>query len=550
MKLYKFMLGVGGLMALTLTSCHDDPEYTPASGVATPPAYFNLSDETAIDLEDTSSDFVVHIYRADAKGELTVPLATTVTAEDNNPTNIFTIPTSVTFADGVTMADIKIGFELADIVPMKSYYFNFKVDGETTPYFSTDVNYDVSYVPWETVTNTETGETMSTLIQNGVSASGQDWEMQVLVQEHPGKRGFYRVRHPYYNALQFVAEDSNGEIVSGQRYPEEDPLYMYLNATNPRSVYLADSKAKPLVFYYTGWLLDARVPNYGEELMLFCQFSAYLNKRYTFPGVDGVFAPAEDFASKAGVLDKGYINFKANMCYSMPELADPAEGSYRYGSFQKWNLKLANAGAGPAEWETLGTCQFTEPFIDNFFNILEGPTTYAVTVWQNIDNPKLYYIETPYASGVYPYPSGTFTKKYNLQFNVNDPDLVLIDLQDLGYEDEGIMLQGCNAGSWYYRGYGQEGVRPVSWIKSQGLNDTFKDGVLSINHPIVIKGDEGEFLWTKENFKPGRLVLPTATANAKVFKQEPVYPKVHSKRVVMKVDLSPVEKPIFKAVRR
>lgn len=550
MKLYKFMLGVGGLMALTLTSCHDDPEYTPASGVATPPAYFNLSDETAIDLEDTSSDFVVHIYRADAKGELTVPLATTVTAEDNNPTNIFTIPTSVTFADGVTMADIKIGFELADIVPMKSYYFNFKVDGETTPYFSTDVNYDVSYVPWETVTNTETGETMSTLIQNGVSASGQDWEMQVLVQEHPGKRGFYRVRHPYYNALQFVAEDSNGEIVSGQRYPEEDPLYMYLNATNPRSVYLADSKAKPLVFYYTGWLLDARVPNYGEELMLFCQFSAYLNKRYTFPGVDGVFAPAEDFASKAGVLDKGYINFKANMCYSMPELADPAEGSYRYGSFQKWNLKLANAGDGPAEWETLGTCQFTEPFIDNFFNILEGPTTYAVTVWQNIDNPKLYYIEKPYASGVYPYPSGTFQKTYNLQFNVNDPDLVLIDLQDLGYEDEGVMLQGCNAGSWYYRGYGQEGVRPVSWIKSQGLNDTFKDGVLSINHPIVIKGDEGEFLWSKENFKPGRLVLPTATANAKVFKQEPVYPKVHSKRVVMKVDLSPVEKPIFKAVRR
>ena len=107
MNLNKFMLGIGGVMALSLTSCHEDPEYTPAAAEVTPPAYFNLSDDTVVDLEDTSSDFVVHIYRADASGELTVPVSASVTAESGVNTDVFDVPSTVTFADGVTMADIK-----------------------------------------------------------------------------------------------------------------------------------------------------------------------------------------------------------------------------------------------------------------------------------------------------------------------------------------------------------------------------------------------------------------------------------------------------------
>ncbi len=548
MNLNKFMLGIGGVMALSLTSCHEDPEYTPAAAEVTPPAYFNLSDDTVVDLEDTSSDFVVHIYRADASGELTVPVSASVTAESGVNTDVFDVPSTVTFADGVTMADIKVGFELDDIVPLKNYFFDFKVDGESTPYFTTDVTYDVSYVPWENVVDEQTGSDVSQLQQIGLLSSGREWTIDCLVQKHPAQDGFYRVLHPYYNAPELHESETSG-VISGQRYPEDDPNYLYINANNPRSVYISNSRGKAQVFYYTGWLLDARVPNYGEELMLFCQFSAYLTKSFTFPGVDGVFLAGEDYASKAGVFDDGNINFRNNMYLTYPSLAEPAEGSFRLGSFDKWNLRLANAGE-TKEWESLGACEFTDPFIDNFFEI-EGPTTYSVTVWQNVDNPSRYYIQAPYqAEGGYPYPSGSFTKQYNLEFNVNDPDMVLIDLQDLGYEDEGVMLQGCNAGSWYYRGYGEEGVRPTSWIKSQGLNDTFKDGVLYINHPITIKGEEGSFLWKDAKFTPGMLILPNATAASKVYKPQPMRPKVNSKRVVMNVDLSPVLKPALKISQR
>ena len=56
MKLNKSILGLGGIMALTLTACHDDPVYEPAPQPVTPPAYFNMSDEQVVDLEEDRSE--------------------------------------------------------------------------------------------------------------------------------------------------------------------------------------------------------------------------------------------------------------------------------------------------------------------------------------------------------------------------------------------------------------------------------------------------------------------------------------------------------------
>ena len=88
MKLNKIMLGVSGVMALALTACHDDPTYTPAPATTTPPAYFSISDETEIDLEDTDTQFVVPVYRADGTGEATCNVTTTVTFDAAKMDNI------------------------------------------------------------------------------------------------------------------------------------------------------------------------------------------------------------------------------------------------------------------------------------------------------------------------------------------------------------------------------------------------------------------------------------------------------------------------------
>lgn len=544
MKLYKFMLGVGGVMALTLTACHDDPEYTPAGAVATPPAYFNLSDETAIDLEDTSSDFVVHLYRADANGSLTIPVATTITAPDGVNTGIFTVPKDVTFADGVSMADFKVTFNIADIKPLTSYMFDLKVDGETTPYFSTDVTYDVSYVPWETVTS-KTGSTASELSMVGLLT--RPWSVECVVQKHPVQEGFYRVRHPYFTAPDLY-EDEN-TIVSEQRYPESDPNYLYLNANNARSVYISNSKGKAQVFYYTGYVLDKSVPNYGEELMLFCEFSAYLAKSFTFPGLDGLFDGTQgDYNTKAGAMENGIIDFKSNMSWTYPAAADASKGSFGYGGFDSWQLILADAEK-PVEWETIGACDYVDGFIANVFES-EDPVSYKVTVERNIATPTRYRIVQPYLPGTYPFPGDAITadpEQYNIEFNVKDPDMVLVDVQSTGYVYNRVNYQICNAGAWLYYGYA-DGSTPVSAadIKKQGLNDTFKDGVVTFAHPIAIYNQQGHFLWEGTPFTPGQLILPdAATASKNLVVKTQKKPVLHSQRVPVRVSLSPVKPLTF-----
>ncbi|MDE5633302.1 MAG: hypothetical protein K2I51_01370, partial [Muribaculaceae bacterium] len=525
-----------------LTSCHDDPEYTPAAAVVTPPAYFNLSDESVIDLEDTSSDFVVHLYRANADGALTVPVTTTVTAPQGVNTQIFTIPTEVTFADGVTMADYTVTFDIADITPLTSYMFDLKVDGESTPYFSTDVTYDVSYVPWETVTS-KTGSTESELSMVGLLT--RPWSLKCVVQRHPAQDGFYRVLHPYYTAPDLYASDGE-TIESEQRYPESDPNYLYINANNARSVYFSNSKGKAQVFYYTGYVLDKNVPNYGEELMLFCEFSAYLAKTFTFPGLDGTFAAQDEYNTKAGSMEDGIINFGDKMSWTYPDAADAAKGSFGYGGFDSWQLILADAEK-PVEWETLGACDYVDGFIANVFES-DDPISYKVTVERNIATPTRYRIVQPYLPGNYPVPGDPITAtedQYNIEINVKDPEMVLIDVQSTGYVYNRINYQICNAGAWYYYGYA-EGSTPMSAaeIKKQGLNDTFENGVITIAHPIAIYNNEGHFLWEVSPFNAGKLILPDAAADAQslVVKTQNK-PKLRSQRIPVRVSLSPV-KPV------
>ena len=532
------MLGTG-VMALTLASCHDDPEYTKAPDVVTPPAYFNLSDETVVDLEDTSSDFVVNLYRANTEGELTVPVTTAITYPDGATEGIFTVPSTVTFADGVSLAEFKIGFDIADIKPMAEYYFDVKVDGESTPYFSTEVNYEVSYVPWVTLTNPKTGSDVSTLDLNGIYNA--DWSLDFVAQEHPGKPGFFRLRHPFYNAPE--NHDDAGNVISEQRYPETDPNYLYVNATNPRSVFISNSKGKPQVFYYTGWVLDKAEPNYTMEVMLFCEFSAYLAKSFTFPGLDGVFIPGEDYGSKAGSEENHMIDFKDYMSWTYPAAADASKGSFGYGGFNKFSIKMADATV-PVEWESIGACDYVDGFIANYFGS-DAPIGYKVEVERNIKNPDLIRLVNPYTPANYPEPGDAVGEtNYNIEIDLKDPEMVLIKDQSSGYIVSRENYRLCNMAAWLYYGYSGTSAS-VADIKKDGYTDTYKDGVVTINYPVLITkakdGYEANWLWEGKPFNAGKLYLPEATEAAKslVLKKENK-PVMHSQRIPVRASLSTI----------
>lgn len=473
MKLDKFILGLGGIMALTLTGCHDEPEYEPAPQPVTPPAYFNLSDEQVIDLEEDSKDFLVPLYRANGGAAQTVTVTSTVKAEDGVNANVFDIPQTVTFEEGMTRADMVIKLDMADIVPLKQYDFTFKVDGESNPYLLTDVAYEVMYTPWETVVSPE-GNDIATLINDGLLTS--QLEMECMVQEQPSKPGFFRVRHPYINMPAIQG--------STQLYPDSDPLWLYINATNNRAAFFSDSRGKnPELYYATGVSVDGM-----GELTLICAYTSYLTgKNIVLPGSSDAYDYSQ-FASYAGSYSNGLISWGDKMIHSFnPTMY--AEGALY--SNQKWEIQLPTYEA-PKEWESMGTALVQEGFLSNYF--AEAVDNYTVAIEQNIANKNLIRMVNPYAMGVFPGGTLAPTRPVYLVFDCTDPDCVLMDLQSMGYEDPDNhwALRACNLAALYYFGRltddkGNQLQMTIDEIKKEGICDTYKDYVITINYPVIVE---------------------------------------------------------------
>lgn len=521
MKLNKCILGLGGIMALTLTACHDDPTYEPAAPQVTPPAYFNMSDEQVVDLEEDSKDFIVPLYRANGGAEQTVNVTSTVSAKDEGVNaNVFDIPQTVTFEEGMTRADLVVKLDMADIVPLKEYDFTFKVDGESNPYLITDVAYTVMYTPWETVVNPDDPAQQSQLVQDGWLT--KPFTLDVLVQEQPSKPGFFRVRHPYYN----MPEIQGGE----QLYPESDPLWLYINATNNRAAYFSDSRGKtPETYYRTGYKID----EYGE-MVLVCVYSTYLNQKpLQIPGDDNAYA-YDQFASYAGTLTDGVISWGGNMIfYADPHLIGPYQ-------IDDWKIKLAN-GAVQKEWESMGTALVQDGFLTNYFwEKIEG---YTVAVERNIEKPGKIRLVNLWAMGTFPGGTLTPTSPVYTEFDCTDPNCVLMDIQDMGYEtpDSHERMRACNLAAIYYYGYLSENGKPVApWTIDQivkaGINDTFTNNVITINHPVLVdpKGNIYDLAEDEEapadwKFMP-EIINITPNAQPMVLKQE-VKPTMNSVRV-------------------
>lgn len=104
MKLNKIFLGLVGLAAMTLASCSssDDYEWAKVSG---PQVFFSDALPSQYEIDPEATSFDVPISRADASGSLTVNL----TATSENP--MYTVPASVTFADGQKEASIPVTYD-------------------------------------------------------------------------------------------------------------------------------------------------------------------------------------------------------------------------------------------------------------------------------------------------------------------------------------------------------------------------------------------------------------------------------------------------------
>ena len=105
-----------------LTACGDDDvSESGIFGTPTDGAYFSDNLPSKIELDKNASSFEVTVTRTSTQGTFTAEIAST------NPAGLFSIPSSVTFADGSATAPITIGYSADQLVGDENYNLSFEI---------------------------------------------------------------------------------------------------------------------------------------------------------------------------------------------------------------------------------------------------------------------------------------------------------------------------------------------------------------------------------------------------------------------------------------
>ncbi|MDE7119503.1 MAG: hypothetical protein K2O10_02735, partial [Muribaculaceae bacterium] len=135
---------------------------------------------------------------------------------------------------------------------------------------------------------------------------------------------------------------------------------------------------------------------------------------------------------------------------------------------------------------------------------------------------------------------------FNLVFDVSNPNCVILDVQDMGYTSPITReeLRCCNEAALYYFGYlrdkaGNVISKTMDEIIAEGINDTYVDNVITINHPMIIspEGDIYDLVNDDDPDKPAdwkfipEIINITPNQQPMVLKATDNKPKLNSGRI-------------------
>lgn len=531
MKFNKIIMGMG-VASVLLTSCDKAAEqnYTAAPPVATPPAYFSIDYDSEVILEEGQEKFEITVYRANGGAEQTTPVDIVMTTNAPGADGLFMLPgntplnvnqktsVNVTFPEGadVTTLTVTYPWEKMEQLPGIEFNFDLALAGEDTEYFLTKTDYNVMYVPWLGVQDDE-GNTvcyfLDDLVYSGWRLTGfpTPFKYEVEIQYNPIalEKGEYilRVNTPYANlghfgssdGFRFDGYDEEGEII---------PNVMYINATDAHNIYLCDKSGKPFSgIYNTYYVISDEYGNVGYV----DRCSAYMNDELIEWG-GSLYRNSEGNATLNGHFDETgkKIIFPDSHFFVLML----GEGS-ALTTGQPLEIWLPGAKE-VAEWEELGMANYTDGVGAFLEGIDDGTITYEVPILQNIKNPNLYRLVNPYTTY---WPDGNDVEgDYNIDIDVTNPNLVEVDRQESGlllpygrnYYDNFLVNAGV-----LYQYYMQEGSEmTANQIIAEGLNDTFADNVINIQHMAVWFYEDDttvEVVFPWEDGSEGcKVVLPTA----------------------------------------
>ena len=234
-KINNLLLALLSVFALAWTACDDEVEYTPAGLLDGNGVYFPTSTQTSYEVEGTS-------------GTLTFDVMRTLTTEAQEATlnitygegaeSVFSIPASVNFAAGDTLATLTVQYD--NLVQGTTYTAELSfADG--TPYAYSTINLSVVYpnkieYEWEKVSEN------AIYTDNLFSMyGGGNYQITGITVEKAKGYDMYRFKSPYDNAYMdymwgepnlFPADfEAPYIILDGETYKDEAPGKFYIAIT-------------------------------------------------------------------------------------------------------------------------------------------------------------------------------------------------------------------------------------------------------------------------------------------------------------------------------
>jgi len=522
---------------LGFSACTDEVEYTPAEVPGNAQVYFS-KDETSVSLLENQNSFPVNIYRQNTDGTLTVNLSGT----DEN--NLFTLPSSVSFADGNNKASFNVTFDFSQINANTDYYLNLKINSETTEYAPNEVSLLIRYAPWTDWRLFGKGTYIYTAYFSGDDPGMSLYSQQSLI--NPNISRFRLDNWGYGVSLELEYNQSTGNCTlttptfTGYVHSSYGNVYV-LDVVTYANVIRGGTSALGaptyddypctfneetgvfslyLIYYVGAGYFSPNIELFKLDGYATYDYSMTLNYLGHYIGLDDIdnavvqFTKGTDVANYKYVLVEGALN-----ATSAEEVADKiinetiaaeedTESGYKIfpldaGKYTVVAVSFDENGEAqdfasvafefiPAgmddPWVSLGFCKYTDDaFITMYTNDVSFIPTYDVEILEHRDIPGLFRLKNAYGAG-YPYndPGDYDEGNVYIEINATDPDGVYIDFQSMGI-DWGDGTANIYSFASYYMDRGNS----FEAVKAAGHCGTYKNGIITFPKEKLLINFEG-----------------------------------------------------------
>lgn len=207
MKFFKYSV-LAFALAVGFTSCSEEDDYVP--GQASPGVYFPTTDPLDVTLDREKTYFEVTVARSGVTEMMTYNIV------GDADSDIFTLPTSVEFAQGASTATIAIDYNQEGMAPDKAYdvVLRFAEGITTSDYGFSSIEMSVVLpAPWKTI-GTGTYRDLYLLALTSLSQEedfNPTWECEI--QQHEIDPTRFRWKAPYgKNFAKWCAANGVGEL--------------------------------------------------------------------------------------------------------------------------------------------------------------------------------------------------------------------------------------------------------------------------------------------------------------------------------------------------